>query len=86
MKNFFDKLIVSIFYILCILAFFLVVFELPNLLNTLFNTDIFSGTTTISFIFCVFILGYTLNYFENRKHNEEIEKELKDNKKEKGDI
>ncbi len=85
MKNLFDKLIIGIFYVLCIIGFFLVVCELPNLLNNLFNTNIFEGTTTISFIFCVFILGYTLNYFENRKHNEEIEKELNDNKKEKGD-
>ena len=64
-KKIFDKIILGIFTLLCLYAFFLLVDNLPIALNFLFNTNIFNKG--ISFFFCIFILGYILNYFENKK-------------------
>lgn len=41
MKKYFDKIILIIFYVLCILAFLLLAIELPNILDELFETSIF---------------------------------------------
>lgn len=73
MKKFIDNIILGLFYIGCLIAFFLLVCELPNLMNDLFNTTIFENTTTISFFFCVFILGYSINYLDSLKDKEKEE-------------
>ena len=89
LKSICNKIIITIFTLLELFGFLLVVNELPNFLNTFFATNIFAGTTHLSFVFCVFILGYSLNYFngikkdaENKKYELELKiKQLENNKR-----
>ena len=73
MKKFIDNIILGLFYIGCLISFLLLVCELPNLINDLFNTTIFENATTISFYFCVFILVYSINYLDDLKDKEKEE-------------
>lgn len=66
MKKYLDKIILFAFYVLCLISFFLLVNELPNLLNDLFNTSMFEGSQTLSFVFCIFVLFYFINYYNNK--------------------
>lgn len=70
MKKFVDNVILGLYYIGSFIAFFLLVCELPNLINDLFNTTIFKNTTTISFFFCTFVLVYSINYLDNLRDKE----------------
>ena len=63
-KKIFDNIILTLFTILCICAFFLLILELPNMLNSFLNTNIFKNTQVIMLFICIFILGYTINYYE----------------------
>lgn len=76
MKKYFDKIVLFIFYTLCLIAFFLLVCELPNLLNDLFNTHIFENTTILSFIFCIFVLGYIIKYYEDKSNKNESQQRI----------
>lgn len=72
-KSICDKIIISIFILIEFIGFLLVASKLPNFLNFFFKTDIFKNSTTISYMICIFIAGYSLNYFENIKREKENE-------------
>lgn len=76
MKNIFDKIILFIFYILCFLAFFYIALELPNIIASIFNKEIENNYSYISFVFCLFILMYSLNIYSNIEHNTELNTRL----------
>lgn len=69
-KKIFDNIILTLFTILCICAFFLLILELPNMLNSFLNTNIFKNTQVIMLFICIFILGYTINYYENKSSSQ----------------
>lgn len=82
MKKYLDKVILSIFILLCLFSFFLLVYELPNILNELFDTMMFKNRESFFFFVLVFLLGYVITYHneikEKEKHEENVEKnELK---------
>ena len=64
MKKIFDKIILGILIILCLISFFVFIAEFPKMLNTYFNTNFFN--TGILFIFCIFIIGYSINVIKNQ--------------------
>lgn len=71
MKKLFDKIIIIIFYLLCLFAFVNLVYELPKAVVYFFNLDAsLSDDITISFFFCTFILGYAIQYFSKGKESE----------------
>lgn len=70
-KLIFDKIILTIFTILCICAFFLVVENLPYLIFSIIGYDEYNGgLETTSFFVCCALLGYVINYSNNiQKHD-----------------
>lgn len=71
-KEIFDKILIAIFTFLCFIAFFLVVVELPGLLNELFDTTVFKNTQYISFFICVALTGYVLDYYHKKRNEENL--------------
>lgn len=81
MKKIIDNIILIIFYILCIMSFLLIVVELPNFLNKIFDTTKFDNTQVISLVFCVTILLYVINYYSNKNSNEFYKNDILEQKK-----
>lgn len=73
MRKYFDKTILLLYYIFLVIGFFLTVIELPNILNDIFNTKIFTGTQTLSFLFCSFIFGYSILYLNETRQVKQLE-------------
>lgn len=71
MKKVFDYIVLGLFYILCLLAFFLLIAYLPNELNNLLDTKIFENTHVLLFFVCLFIIGYVIMYYNNKEAEEE---------------
>lgn len=69
LKKIWDFIISAIFYILCLLAFFMLVAYLPDELNKLFNTTVFKNAHALIFFVLMFIIGYMI--YNN--HNKEAE-------------
>lgn len=76
-KIFFDKIIMGIFIVLCAIAFFLFVVELPAFLNEFFNTTVFENNKYIIFFICVVLLVYVMNYYRKKRSKEKLEIILK---------
>ena len=76
-KKIVDKILIGIFTILCFIGFFMVVCELPNFLNELFNTTAFENTTTLSFFACLALLGYVMKHYEDEKHEKDFQISMK---------
>lgn len=76
MKKVFDYIVLGLFYILCLLAFFLLIAYLPNELNNLLDTKIFENTHVLLFFVCLFIIGYVIMYYNNKEAEEESNKSI----------
>jgi len=77
MKNIIDKTILFTFYILCFIAFWCLVYDLPCFITSLFTDEkIDANYTFLSFAFCIFILGYVLNYYHKIHADEEHKKSI----------
>lgn len=61
------KLIEDFFYFLCVLAYFSLCIELPNLFNSLFNTDAFENTQFLFGSGLLVLMGFYFNYFSNKQ-------------------
>ena len=69
MKQVLDKIILVIFYILCLIAFFSLIEQLPIFISSFSNMDI---NKNIILFLLILIIGYTANYYlsENEKKGE----------------
>lgn len=68
-----DKILIGIFTFFCLMGFFLVVCELPNLLNEVFNTTAFENAEMLSFFACLALVGYVMKYYDDKRHDEKDE-------------
>lgn len=69
MKQVLDKIILVIFYILCLIAFFALIEQLPIFISSFSKVDI---NKNIILFLLILITGYTANYYlsENKRKNE----------------
>ena len=71
MKQVLDKVILSIFYILCLIAFFALIEQLPILISHFFDINI-NGFNLVIFFLLAFIIGYVVNYYSNENNKNKI--------------
>lgn len=69
-KTIIDKILIGIFIFLCLMGFILVVCELPNFLNELFNITTFENVEILSFFACIALLGYVIKFYEDKNSYE----------------
>jgi len=70
-KMIFDKIIIGIFYILCVVAFFMVVVDLPYSICAIIGYNEYDGGWEItSFFVCCALLGYVVKYYEEKQNDE----------------
>jgi hypothetical protein len=83
MKDKISYIIVCIFWILCFIAFISFCLEFPEMLNGLFDTTIFKGSQTLFFFLFLFLLGYTLSYYQQKseENKEKLKKDIINNLK-----
>lgn len=66
-----EKILLSIFGLLCVCAFFLVVKDLPSSICAILGCEYNNGDYVyISFFACCALLAYVMKYYENEKDNE----------------
>jgi hypothetical protein len=66
-----EKVLLNIFYFLCICAFFMVVKDLPSSVCAFLGCEYNDGDYIMLSLFaCGALLGYVINYYENKKNDE----------------
>ena len=71
MKQVLDKIILLIFYILCLIAFFTLIEQLPMLISHFFDINI-NDFKLVIFFLLAFIVGYIMNYYSNENNKNKI--------------